>query len=391
MSQFQLQFDPRSYRRTIAGKDVIIHCHHYNARVQRTLESAVAVDGRAIIRGAAETVFAEQIAQALRDADDSEPKLGVAEQLYAQLGYGRLVLTPTPQGRVHATSSHYVEGWLAGFGARDEGVCTFTEGYIQAAIWAATGELVHARERECMARGDAQCVFEIDGGRTQAIAANTKQPVAFEPRTTGEYLRSQHVDEPAIIQALVDMPIHGNAEGLIPAFSVYLANTPADYYNLICIRFVEQMSAHGRDKAAKRMLIADGETCAMNTFRGIMNSVEWEGLVAPMIHEPRDNIFALVAISNGLGWGNWHITAHPSAETIEFESLNGYEALGYREYRGRASDPTCFMLTGVAAGLLELVYGVGTIADRLGTCGTRETACISRGDATCGFAVERSQ
>ena len=392
--QFNLHFDPDTYRRTIAGKDVIIHCHHYNARVQRTLESASMVDGGAIIRGAAETVFAEQIAHALRHADTSEAKLAVAERLYAHLGYGRLTLTPGPDGRVRASSSHYVEGWLAGFGARDRGddcVCTFTEGYIQAAMWAATGQLVYAHERECMACGAAQCVFELDVERSQAIAPNTKQVCEFQPKSTGAYLHSANVDEQTIIQALVDMPIHGNAEGLIPAFSVYLANTPADYYNLVCIRFVEQMAAKGREKVAKRMLTADGETCAMNTFRGIMNSAEWEGLIAPMIHEPRDNMFALVAISNGLGWGNWHITDHPSAEAIEFESLNGYEALGYAEYRGSSTGPSCLMLTGVAAGLLELVYGTGTIEERLGTCGTQETACICQGKDACVFAVERSQ
>ncbi|MFO7567405.1 MAG: V4R domain-containing protein [Enhygromyxa sp.] len=389
-SRFELRYDPANHRRVIAEKDVIIHCHHYNARVQRTIEGTDMIDGKAIIRSSAEAVFAEQIAAALREGDDAATKLAVAIGLYAHLGFGVLDFSTLAEGRVRATSSHYVEGWLAGFGTPERPVCSFAEGYIQAAVRVVDDRLVHARERACMAKGDPACVFELDDARAESPASDVKHEFEFSPKRRGEYLRSNNVDEQALIDALVAMPIHGNAEGLIPAFSVYLANTPADYYNLVCIRFVEAMAAKRRERAAKRMLIADGEICAMNTFRGIMNSAEWDALVAPMIREPRDKMLALVAISNGLGWGNWHITHHPNPERISFESLNGYEAIGYGERRGPAASPTCYMLTGVAAGLLELVYGSGAVEDRLGTCATHESACICVGAPACSFEVERT-
>ena len=47
------------------------------------------------------------------------------------------------------------------------------------------------------------------------------------------------------------------------------------------------------------------------------------------------------------------------------------------------------MLTGVAAGVMELVYGEGTIEERFGTFASREQRCISRGDSSCNFNVER--
>lgn len=62
------------------------------------------------------------------------------------------------------------------------------------------------------------------------------------------------------------MPIYGNEQGLIPAFGVYLANTPADYYNLVNIRFLKEMTAIGKFSAAKELLLNAGETCAMNTY-----------------------------------------------------------------------------------------------------------------------------
>ena len=154
-----------------------------------------------------------------------------------------------------------------------------------------------------------------------------------------------------IIGALVEMPITGGADGLIPAFGVYLASMPADFYNRVCISFVAEMRRVGRGTTAERLLVADAENCGMNTFRGIMSSAEWDGLVAPMLKERDDSLFAVIAISNALGWGNWHITALDPGESMAIESLNGYEAIGVRETIGAAVAPQCYMLTGVAAGV----------------------------------------
>lgn len=388
--RFALTYEPETYRRVIAGKDVIIHCHHYNSRMQRTVESSGRVDGAMLIRSSAETVFAEQVAAVLRDDDDEPTRRAAAEGLYRHLGFGVLDFSRLEQGVITSPSSHYVEGWLAGFGTREKPVCTFVEGFIQGAVYALTGKLVHAREQSCMAKGDSACVFHLDFDRDTPIELNRKQKFEFEQQRDLKFVHSNNIDEQKIIDALVEMPIHGNDDGLIPAFSVYLANTPADYYNLLSIRFIEAMQAARRGSAARRMLVSDGESCAMNTFRGIMNSAEWDALVAPMVQEQRDKMYALVAISNGLGWGNWHILEDRGRQGITYASLNGYEALGYREYRGQADQPQCLMLTGVAAGLMELVYGQGTVAERQGTYLSTEKSCICHDSATCQFEVEQA-
>jgi hypothetical protein len=46
-----LRYDAPSGRRVIAGKDVLLHCHHYNARLQRSVEAADLVDGKRLIVG----------------------------------------------------------------------------------------------------------------------------------------------------------------------------------------------------------------------------------------------------------------------------------------------------------------------------------------------------
>jgi predicted hydrocarbon binding protein len=386
-SRFALRYDPATYRRHIADKEVILHCHHYNSRLQHTIEGATAVDGRAIIVRAAEATFAQQIANAIEPTDDAATRLRVARNLYAHLGYGWLDFSEVDEGTVSASASHFVEGWNAGFPGRSTPVCSFTEGYLQGAIHAALGRLVRVEERACMINGAKACQFAVLD-RDEPLATHSKSAVRFSPKPEPAGPRT-NVDADKIVQALVEMPIHGNSEGLIPAFGVYLASTPADYYNRICLDFVAAMGEAGLASTAQKLLVYDAETCGMNTFRGIMSSPEWDGLVGPMIREPSDNLFGIVAVSNALGWGNWHVTQHDSPASAKLESLNGYEALGCLEHRGPAKAPQCYMLTGVAAGIMELVYGTGTLEERFGTYSASEETCICCDAASCTFEVER--
>lgn len=388
-SRLAMRYEPAIYRRQIAGHDVIIHCHHYNARLQRTLEEARGIDGKGIMLAAAETVFADQLTRALRPEDDEPTRWALAELLYRHLGYGRIDLSRLADGEVSADSSHFVEGWLAGLGECDRNVCTFTEGYVQGVVSAISGAAVSVHETACMARGAPRCSFTVARGERPPVAANTKAPAPAAPTAPGgPYVRAAHVDEQAIIDAVVGIPMVGDDAGLIPAFSVYLASTPADFYNQISIGFVEAMRALGREKAATRLLISDAEHCGMNTFRGIMHSPEWDGLIAPMVRDRSDALHAIIAISNALGWGDWHVTEH-SESTLTLESRHGYEAVGYLQHRGRADGPRCAMLTGVAAGVMELVYGEGTLEERFGTFAASEHQCVACGQPSCRFAVLR--
>jgi hypothetical protein len=386
--RFALQYKADEHRRMIGGKETIIHCHHYNARLQHTIEHVTEVDGAKIIRDSAEAVFAEHVANVLEDSDDEATRLQVAAALYAHLGFGRIDVSRVGYGIVTADQSHYVEGWRAGFAETKRKACTFTEGYLQGALAAATGKRFTVREHKCLNAGDGRCEFSVQE-RHEPLATGVKQPFGhrLDPVDAGPRTPS-NIDEQAIIAALVQMPFAGDEEGLIPAFGVYLALTPADFYNLMCIQFVEQMRAKGLFRTARRLLTFAGETCAMNTFRGIMASAEWDALIAPMIASKQDNLFGLMALSNGFGWGNWRVTDHGSAEALTIESLNGYEAIGYREYRGVCDSPQCFMLCGVSAGMMELVYGEGMIEERFGTYLSEESHCICADEPHCRFDVE---
>ena len=387
-TRFALDYREDEHRRHIAGAEVIIHCHHYNSRLQNVIEGASSVDGKAIITSAAEAVMREQLAVVLRGVEDDATRWQLASGLYAQLGFGVLDFGQVGQDLVSASSSHFVEGWSAGFSRVDRPVCSFTEGYVQAAVAAVSGDVVTATETRCLMQGADRCEFRIDRSRQTPMATNDKVVVDFTPQAIDRPNTTSNIDEDAIVSAVVGMPIYGNEEGLIPAFGVYLANTPADFYNQICIRFIEAMNAVGHGRSATRLLLFAGETCAMNTFRGIMHSPEWDALIAPMIKEQADELFALVALSNGFGWGNWFIADHEPRESLLMRSLNGYEALGYRQYRGQCASGQCLMLTGVSAGMMELIYGEGAIEERFGTYYSEEDECIASGEHRCDFQVE---
>ena len=383
-----LSFDLIGYRRIIADKEVVVHCHHYNARLQYIIEGASHIDGKRILRDTTEEIFVKYLLPIFSPTDSYARKWGKAVRYYSHMGFGTLDISALDRGIITSPESHFVEGWRAGFQDVNRTVCTFTEGYLQAAIYAITGKAVTVREKVCLACGEDACRFIVDENRVSAIPNHQKQIIPFRPKSKVGYLKSDRIDEEKIIQTIVDMPFHGNEDGLLPAFNVYLANMPADFYSLLCNSYIQEMEKINMQATAKILLIYAGEICALNTLRGIKASIEWAELVQPMIKEASDNLHGLIAVTNALGWGNWHVKAFRPGESLELEALNGYEALGSLAYRGYTKEGYCYMLTGVAAGIMALLYRDGTVDERLGSFQSVENSCICTRDDVCHFSIE---
>jgi hypothetical protein len=267
-------------------------------------------------------------------------------------------------------------------------VCTFTEGYVQGAVHAITGAAVRCARPSAWPAGRRAAASRSTAGSARRWRRTVKEPAIAAPDgRAGRTCDSANVDEQAIIDAVVGIPMIGDDMGLIPAFSVYLANMPADFYNLISIGFVEAMRALGREKAAVRLLVSDAEHCGMNTFRGIMHSPEWDGLIAPMVRDRSDALHAIIAISNALGWGDWHVTAH-TPTSLALESRYGYEAVGYRSSAARPSAALRDAHRGGGgrdgAGLRR-----GHAGGALRHLRVERARCVACGGPSCGFAVER--
>ncbi len=385
---YTMRYDYEAHRRLIGNYEVAIHCHHYSARLQRTLESSKQVSGKKFFLQAAEYVFANYLPQFFSSQDTTSQKWQRIADLYAHLGYGKLNLDHIEQGIVTASSSLFVEGWQAGFGERTQPMCLFTQGFLQGAIYAVTGQAVYVCEETCKAMGDSHCLFRINAQRLKPIANYPKHAVNFVPQTRPHAIPS-NINEADIIRNFISMPIYGNETGLIPVFGVYLSHTPVDFFNLVCILFIEEMRQKNLLNAAKRLLIDTAENCAVNTFGGFMNSVEWQQLIAPQIKAPQDPLFGIVALINALGWGHLRVLELIPGEKLVLESLNGYEALGFKTFHDLSPHPQCFMMVGVAAGIMELLYSEGTYQEKFGTFLAKETQCIACGADSCIFEVER--
>jgi hypothetical protein len=388
LDRFVPSFDASRHRRTIAGTEVVLHCHHYNARLQRTIERAKAIDGKSIWVSSSEGVFARMLADVIRPDDDDATRREVVEALYAHLGYGTLDFAHIDDACVLAPHSHFVEGRLASLSIPSRPLCSLTTGYIQASVHAMTGETVRVHEVDCRALGAPACRFEIARDRSTPLYTYARAQVP--PGTALAPLVHSNVDEAQVVRALAELPVGGGREGLMPAFNVYVASTPADLYNLVTIRFLDEMRRVGLETAARAQLVNDAEDCGRNTFRGIMASAEWQSHVEPMIRDDRDRVFGAVAVSNALGWGRWTLLEQSHADSMVIASSCGYEADGQLGLRGPAASPACLTLRGVSAGLMSLVYGHGALNDRSGQyCSTEEYCRCTRAGA-CTFVVEEA-
>lgn len=375
--------------RVICHENTVIHCHHYNARLQNTIESEKEINGKKIIREAAEVAFFFQIKNLLNENQFSKEDSFLAiSDLYSTMGYGNLFFDKIAEGLVYSTSSHYVSGWQCGSVKRDGPVCTVVEGYIAAALLAVTGIGHDVSEHTCMNSGEKQCHFVITKNSAKQIPLLDLKKV--EVSLIRENDTKSNINKQAIIDAVTTLPVYGNDLGLVPVFNVYLANTPQSFYNLICLNYLQEMDHIGRGNVAKMCLVKDAEFCAMNTFSGIKNSDEWMALIQPMVKNKADDIFGLLAVANALGWGRICVREHTPGESLSLIESNGYEAFGYLQLKNEiAKEGQCFMLAGIASGLMSLIYENGNFSDRVGLYLTTEKNCLCRHDHHCEFVTKK--
>jgi predicted hydrocarbon binding protein len=384
---------------SIGGEPHVFHCHHYNCFLQKSIaEQSSLIDHRPLLTDAATEVVHAELA-----------KIGHAnaEELFQHLGFGLLDVKAlgTAGGSAVVKASHYALGWLSKFGKTTDPVCFFAAGFIEATARHRFGGHYTVKETACVATGASECRFEVKpGGRTAIPAApGMGKLTQFAPRPA--FATKTSVDEAAIIQACGGLPLGGTVEGKIDAFGVSLTRHYANYYNLISFRFDQQMEKAAGDAAtaaARLLLVEAGQVCAFNTFGGIMESAEWEGLIKPMIKTTEDWIYGMVSVVNALGWGRWSVAALEPGRRLELVVDGSYESNGYLGAFGTSSSPRCYLATGGTSGLMNLVYHADIMSRPALTPAlyektfrdgnffiAREVECRTMGAAACRFVAER--
>jgi hypothetical protein len=350
----------------------IFHCHHYNTYLQAVIEDTSSyLDVYPILTRSSQEIAYSQFSSFFKENNlDIDRRKKIVEDFFRFCGFGVIDLSAADSngGKVVSGSDHYGVGWQSKFGQRDNaksGVSFFTNGFVAGAleaIYDLPNGTLESTQSACIAKGDAQSVFVL----SKSLKSNYFQPSPAQGvYQTGKLFNSplSDVDTLAIREALIGMPLEGAEKtGLIDAFGVLLTRMYSNYYCLISYRFLrlfeEKMGAHGTE-TARELLTEAGHVCAFNTFGGIMQSAEWNGLIRPMLKNREDWIYGIVSVVNALGWGIWEIEDLDADKKLVIKITGGYEANSFIKIFGKSAYPISFLATGGTAGIMNLIYNTG--------------------------------
>ncbi len=197
------------------------------------------------------------------------------------------------------------------------------------------------------------------------------------------------VDTLKITHAIMEGSKIRDEKGIIPLFGVYLSLYFTSYYNIVSFDFLSGMGK-GREEEAEKLLIGAAQECDYTTFHGIRQSWEWEELVQPMLETVDDQIEGFLAVAAAFGWGGeMEMIDLVPGKSLLFRVHESYESAGYLKRLGIAESGKCYMLRGVAAAFMDLLYG-DAYPDGCFTFSAAEPFCRAKGDAFCEFIAEKS-
>jgi len=108
-----------------------------------------------------------------------------------------------------------------------------------------------------------------------------------------------------------------------------------------------------------------------------------------MVETKEDQIMGFAAVAVAFGWGDLVVANLEPGEKLVIRARDSYESRGYLEQYGPATSEKCYMLRGVTAAFMDLVYG-DDYPDGYFTFAAREPHCRAKGDPYCEFVARRS-
>lgn len=379
----QVSVDPESGTVTVFGQPTVLHPDHYNRSLQQFVEDPDYVDSERVFRtSSAETVYL-QMREFLKQhpQSDFEDVLGLASDLFQFSGFGTLDFSGLSGdgGAVVGKESHYGRALRLNVGDRDLPGEYLDQGFVAGALLAASHHLdlpladgFEIHQTKSISTGDDRCRFEVDpGGDYGWLETVRPDPVRTLPTAPdpGEFVPAddREVDEGAIVEAVGDLDLSGDEDGLVQRFGLSLTRNYADYYNKASFRFVDAVERElGTLDPARTLLAEAGHISGFHTFGGFVTSPEWETLVEPRVDSPRGRVHGMVAVANALGWGTWRVEELVPDERLVIRAYNAYESAGHLRWFGEADEPVEFLVQGGARALMNLVY-YGDVTDRDGT------------------------
>jgi len=194
------------------------------------------------------------------------------------------------------------------------------------------------------------------------------------------------IDGSKIIHAVMEGSQIRESKGIIPLFGVYLSLFSVQYYNSLSFDFEQRL---GDSRQAKTLLLEAAQECGYATFQGIRNSWEWDEIVTPMIDRKEDQISGFAAVAVAFGWGDLEVREILPDRKLRIRVGDSYEATGYLERYGTATTGKCYMLRGVAAAFMDLIYGTD-YPEGCFAFTAEEPLCRAKGDPFCEFVARKS-
>jgi hypothetical protein len=151
---------------TLGGRRLVLHCHHYNVFLQRTIEDGLKERAPLLLTAAAVEASRSTLG-ALSAASPAAAVIAEAARILSTNGFGHADVSELHQrgGRAILSPSHYALGWVSKWGMRTKPCCFFPAGWLGGAVVVAGGyapERVSAREVACVATGAERCEFVVE-------------------------------------------------------------------------------------------------------------------------------------------------------------------------------------------------------------------------------------
>jgi hypothetical protein len=162
------------------------------------------------------------------------------------------------------------------------------------------------------------------------------------------------IDRDKIINDMSRIRLSSNDSGLIDFCGLLINELPSDFWNSFADRLTAKVHPELLE-ATEYLLYNAAHECGYHTGHGIISSEEWMAVVEPMLEVKEDTLHGLFAVLTAWGWGKTTVVDLEPDEKMLIRADNYYEA-DILEI-GAYSRKSAYMLQGICAAFMDLVYG----------------------------------
>jgi hypothetical protein len=133
-------FNDVTYRHTLNGELMVLHCHHYMTLYTKLAEEFAGFGGKRILAESIEDAMLDFFKKYHANNSVTTPaaRLEVGKEFYSTLGLGLMEISGDENGgEIKLIQSHVDKGWIKKFGKHDKAVNHFSCGFAAAIFSAA--------------------------------------------------------------------------------------------------------------------------------------------------------------------------------------------------------------------------------------------------------------